>query len=567
MISSKIVCFNNITKLCLNNRNVILKNRYLCTSTINNNDEIIITNNNRPSNYNHNKKRTKETYSDDYLFLNDLDYTYFKEIVENTAENSIKAIDNTHGSHSYLAFVDKLKMRVKAGDGGNGSVSFFRAKYIPEGPPDGGDGGHGANIYIRADYDGNNLSHLPKATIGKNGGGGAGARRTGKTGEDVIIRVPPGTIVREYDVVNINEGDSIIDKSDPQYDPKHPDFNVEMYLKALNSPVVDGEATDEKNIVAKKDKVAGENLWIKKEASEIDLDEPGQEILIAKGGHGGKGNIHYATGSNRSPEYAQKGTLGELKFIELELKILADFGLVGYPNAGKSTLLKATTNAIPKIRDYAFTTLNPYVGVLDFTKDPLEYDTTCGVNLSKRKRRVREENPITHASLADLPGILEGAHLNLGLGIDFLRHIERTKVLVYVIDMSNSEVPVKWDGETYRVVRDRYSFIETEEEKKMVIQNIKSKIYNSSNRSPWKDFVCLLEELESYKEGLTKKPSIIIANKMDKRYAEKHLKEFKKAVGHLIDCPIIPCSADKGDNILQVRKEFRKIMKDLTILS
>lgn len=249
-------------------------------------------------------------------------------------------------------FVDQAKIYVKAGDGGAGCVSFRREKYVPRGGPDGGDGGDGGDVILIADpqihtlYDFYHQVHF----YAENGKPGMGKRMKGKDGEDLLLRVPLGTVVR------------------------------------------DGET--------------GEILG--------DLIRPGQTLIVAKGGKGGRGNAHFATPTRQAPKFAEKGQPGEERWLILELKLIADVGLVGLPNVGKSTLLSKITSAKPKIADYPFTTLQPNLGV---------------VFLNEGETFV----------VADIPGLIEGAHKGLGLGHEFLRHIERTRVLLYVLDITRED--------------------------------------------------------------------------------------------------------------------------------
>ncbi|KAN0036310.1 hypothetical protein ACTFIV_001601 [Dictyostelium citrinum] len=574
-------------------------------------------NNNNFNSYNEPKVIFKHVPSEEYQRLEEMSYQELKETAEELGSEVKEKSKST--AHSHLSFIDKMRIGVRAGDGGGGAISFFRAKYIPEGPPDGGNGGNGANIIVRADFDNNNLSHLKKNYKGHNGQKGMGAKKTGKNGEDIILHVPVGTVIKELvqktDEKEIQEfenddTENIISKKDPRYDPSSPLFEPGLYLKSLSAPVVSGKINDSYNVISHLESEStrnkleknNQNKWIEN-GNIIDLNQFGQEVVIAAGGLGGKGNFNFVSGSNRSPEYAQPGTKGEIKRIELELKIIADFGLVGYPNAGKSTLLSVISNAIPNIQNYAFTTLNPYVGVVDFLdvdneilKEKINKAKVNGIeNLSKRKRNINNIingyssnnnnsnnnnnnnnnindnngnliNSIPTSTIADLPGILEGAHLNLGLGLDFLRHIERTKAIVYVLDMSNNDLPSIWDGKKIKIIPNRYAYIQDEDDLIDAKREIKSKIKNEENRAPWKDFASLLEELESYKPGLTSKPSIIIANKMDGEFSENHLEEFKKATKHLFkgkDWKIIPASAKNNQNILSIKKELKEILKKL----
>lgn len=278
-------------------------------------------------------------------------------------------------------FLDEAKIHVRAGDGGNGAVSFRREKYVPLGGPDGGDGGRGGSVYLVADPSVNSLSDFRYRRHFKagRGGHGRGQNKHGAKGEDLIIRVPPGTLVRS-----------------------------------------DGE------LVA-------------------DLTEPGQQVMVARGGRGGLGNSHFATATRQAPRMAQKGEPGEERWLDLELKLISDVGIIGYPNVGKSTFLAAVTRATPRIADYAFTTLTPNLGVaeaqhLDFV-------------------------------LADIPGLIEGAHRGVGLGHQFLRHVERTRVLIHIVDGTGDD--------------------------------------------PVEDFERVNAELRLFKPGLAAKPQVVAFNKMD----------------------------------------------------
>jgi GTPase len=297
-------------------------------------------------------------------------------------------------------FVDRIKIYVKAGSGGNGCISFLREKYLPKGGPNGGNGGSGASVILRADKIRDSLVDLKyqQHVTATNGQPGQGSDKQGATADECVVLVPPGTLVM--------------------------DLENDCYEVA-------------------------------------DLDEHGSEILVAQGGSGGRGNKSFATSTNKAPRRATPGVPGEERTLLLELKTIADAGLVGYPNAGKSTLLKAISDASPKTAPYPFTTLHPMVGVIDF-------------------------DDYTRITVADIPGLIEGASENVGLGHHFLRHIERTKVLVYVLDMACT------DG-----------------------------------RQPWEDLESLQKELEIYKEGLIQRPSVIVANKMDGDLADEMLEVLK----------------------------------------
>ena len=255
-------------------------------------------------------------------------------------------------------FVDRVKISVKGGRGGNGCVSFHREKFVPRGGPDGGNGGNGGSVVLKADANEQSLIDLSynRHYDAPNGPNGKGKNMYGKNADNVVVKVPVGTVV----------------------------FDEET----------------------------GEFLG--------DLETAGMELVVAQGGRGGKGNAAFATSGNRAPRVCEEGTEGEEKLLLLELKTIADVGLVGYPNAGKSTLLRALSAARPKVAPYPFTTLHPMVGVVEY-------------------------EDFSRLTVADIPGLIDGAHRNVGLGHHFLRHIERTHLLVYVLDMAGVDGRTPWD--------------------------------------------------------------------------------------------------------------------------
>lgn len=299
-------------------------------------------------------------------------------------------------------FIDKARIFVKAGNGGNGAVSFRREKYVPAGGPDGGDGGRGASIHMVADSSLRTLMDFKykKKYQAQNGGDGSKKNRAGKNGEDLILKVPTGTIIK-----------------------------------------------DEKTglIIA-------------------DLKNDGDEVIVAKGGFGGRGNQNFANAVRQAPAFAKSGTEGEERYIILELKMIADVGLIGFPNVGKSTFLSVVTSAKPKIANYHFTTLTPNLGVVK---------TGYGESFV----------------MADIPGIIEGASDGVGLGHDFLRHVERTKVLIHIVDISGIE-----------------------------------------GRDPIDDFEKINEELKLYNEKLASRPQIVVANKSDILFDETIYEKFKSSL-------------------------------------
>lgn len=329
-------------------------------------------------------------------------------------------------------FVDRIKVYVKAGNGGNGCISFLREKYLPKGGPNGGNGGTGGNVILRASKSRDSLVELKyqQHATAKNGEPGQGSDKQGANADDLIVLVPPGTLVMDF------ENDC---------------YEIE------------------------------------------DLDEEGHEILVAAGGAGGRGNKSFATSLNKAPRKSTPGVPGEEVTLLLELKTIADVGLVGYPNAGKSTFLKAVSDAEPKTAPYPFTTLHPMVGVLQF-------------------------DDFTRMTIADIPGLIDGASENIGLGHHFLRHVERTKVLLYVLDMAGTD-----------------------------------------NRLPWDDLESLQSELEIYQEGLTDRPSLILANKMDEEISAENLKELKKKVS----IPIIESIAELGEGVDLAIEKLRALVVDI----
>ena len=317
-------------------------------------------------------------------------------------------------------FIDKARIYVEAGNGGDGMSSFRREKFVERGGPNGGNGGRGGNVILRADNSLNTLIDFryKRKFIAKRGDKGGISNMTGHRGEDVIIKVPLGTVVRD----------------------------------------------DETNIMI------------------ADLTEDGQEFVAAKGGRGGKGNACYATSTKRAPTFAEKGEPGTKGWLRLELKLLADVGLVGYPSVGKSSIISRVSAARPEIAAYHFTTLTPVLGVV----------------------RLSEEQSFV---LADIPGLIEGAAEGVGLGHDFLRHIERTKVLLHVVDVSGCE-----------------------------------------GRDPIEDFEKINHELEAYSAKLARRKQLVVANKMDLPDSEDNfvlLKEYVEAKGY----EIMPVSAATGEGL------------------
>lgn len=284
-------------------------------------------------------------------------------------------------------FIDRAKICVKAGDGGNGCVAFRREKFVPHGGPSGGDGGDGGSVYLEATDQMNTLLHFrynPEYRAPR-GAHGEGSNCTGRDGEDITVKIPVGTLVKDA------ESDEVL----------------------------------------------------------ADFVEVGQRMLLAKGGRGGHGNSFYTTSVNRAPRKHQDGGAGEVRYLQLELKLLADVGIIGFPNVGKSTLISRISAAKPKIADYPFTTLTPNLGVVD----------------------VGDYN---YFIIADIPGLIEGAHEGAGLGLQFLRHVERTKLLLHIVDVSSA-----------------------------------------TGRDPVEDYQVITNELKNYQADMLNKPVIVLANKVD----------------------------------------------------
>jgi GTP-binding protein len=320
-------------------------------------------------------------------------------------------------------FIDEARIRIKAGDGGNGCVAFRREKFVPRGGPSGGDGGRGGDVILESSERHNTLVHFRfnpeyKAERGRHG---EGANKTGREGEPLVLKVPVGTLVYDEDT---------------------------------------GELVH-------------------------DFSRPDERIVIAHGGRGGRGNARFATSTHQAPRESEPGRPGEERRLRLELKLLADVGLVGYPNVGKSTLISRISAARPKIADYPFTTLEPNLGVVTVGEEPNRVDFV----------------------VADIPGLIEGAHSGAGLGMQFLRHIERTRLLVHLVDVSDS----------------------------------------SGRPDPVKDFDVIMDELRSFGAGLVEKPMLLAASKVDVANKDKlaKLKRHAKKIG----LELLPISAVTGAGV------------------
>jgi GTP-binding protein len=297
-----------------------------------------------------------------------------------------------------MRFVDEAWIVVRSGKGGRGAVSFRREKFIPRGGPDGGDGGEGGDVVFRANPDLLTLYDLRLKRIyeAKNGQGGMGRQKCGKAADDLYIDVPVGTQL--FELPPLPAPESFDDEPEEPVQTWVPEQAMEIAVddEADEAPAIESEAPDD------------EPKFL------VDMTEPGQTFVACHGGRGGKGNLHFASSTMRTPRFAQPGEPGEERRIKLVLKVLADVGIIGLPNAGKSTFIAAVSRARPKIAPYPFTTLTPNLGVI-------EHDDAC-------RRLV----------LADIPGLIEGAHLGQGLGHRFLRHVERTRVLLHVVSAEDA---------------------------------------------------------------------------------------------------------------------------------
>jgi GTPase len=366
-------------------------------------------------------------------------------------------------------FVDQVKVYARAGHGGRGCVSFRREAFEPMGGPDGGDGGRGGSVILEASHDLNNLiaQFFVPRLIAKNGNPGEGAKKTGKSGKDIIIKVPCGTVVWKL--------------SDPTPTKAEPEGERVENVEGKQAMVVD---------LAAEESPPAPELAIGEEAElVVDLTKHGEQFILCTSGRGGQGNHHFATPRNQAPRHFQPGEPGGEGHYHFELRLMADIGLVGYPNAGKSTLLNAISHAKPKIAAYPFTTLHPQIGVVEM--DGWERYTVC-----------------------DIPGIIEGAHNNVGLGHAFLRHIRRCQTLCVILDMAGTD-----------------------------------------DRNPCDDYEKILRELELYDVAMLAVPHLVAANKMDEDASTEYLDEFRKRFPK-IEVLEIMAAIDEG--VPELMERFRE---------
>ncbi len=388
-------------------------------------------------------------------------------------------------------FIDQVKIFSRAGHGGKGCVAFHREAFITKGGPSGGNGGRGGSVILQADHDLNNLIaqyYVPRL-IAEAGEGGMSKGMDGHAGKDLVVKVPCGTLVWR------------LPSSQP---PAEEPEQEETEQKETERPLL---GTAKRPLIRHSGKQRAMEIDLSAEPEEgtpraaatttgaelvTDLTEHGQQFVLSKGGRGGLGNRNFATARRQTPRFAQPGEPGEEGEYLLELRLIAEVGLVGYPNAGKSTLLTAISKARPKIAPYPFTTLHPQIGIVEY--------------------------PDYHRlTVCDVPGLIEGAHNNVGLGHAFLRHIKRCKILVILLDMAGTDA-----------------------------------------RMPWDDYRQLLKELELYDPAMLDKPRMVVANKMDEAVAEENLKKFKRKVPRT---PVLPIAAAFDEGIGRFREMIREAVE------
>ena len=384
-------------------------------------------------------------------------------------------------------FIDEIKIYARAGHGGKGCIAFQREKYRPKGGPSGGNGGRGGDVILEADHDLNNLiaQYYQPRLVAEDGQMGLGKGMDGHAGKDRSVKVPCGTLIWR---VNPEAGTEEAPATEP--DEARPALRTAASRRpifrragSLSAKEVDLETSEilRPEGTAADPRLRGELV--------ADLTHNGQRLVLCAGGRGGLGNRNFATAARQTPRFAQPGEPGQEGEFLFELRIIAEAGLVGYPNAGKSTLLTAISRARPRIASYPFTTLHPQIGIVEY--EDLHRLTVC-----------------------DVPGLIDGAHRNVGLGHEFLRHIERCTVLVLLLDMAGT------DG-----------------------------------RAPWDDYKTLLKELELYDPDLLKKRRLVAANKMDEAAAVENLKKFKRRVPRT---PVLPISAAFDQGLQEFKASIRQ---------
>ncbi|HMG03829.1 MAG TPA: GTPase ObgE, partial [Chthoniobacterales bacterium] len=371
-------------------------------------------------------------------------------------------------------FVDRIKVFAQAGNGGRGCVSFRREKFVPRGGPDGGDGGRGGDVILRADVHTDNLSNLFYEPIikAKSGAHGQGKKKHGRAAVSKVVKVPVGTVVYRADApVPRQEETESRSAVAAVYDRRGSnDLETATDIPAVAGTEIDGGHRPPLQIA--------------------DLTHDGEEFILCQGGAGGKGNVHFKSSRNRAPVQYTEGVEGEQDHFLFELRTMADAALVGYPNAGKSTLLGKISAAHPKVAPYPFTTLHPIVGVVDL------------------------EGDYRRASIADIPGLIEGAHRNVGLGHDFLRHITRCRILLFVLDIAGSE-----------------------------------------GRHPVEDLQNLRREIDLYDPRLSERPWYVIANKMDLPDASENLQALQQ---RFPDLEVLAISAAQSEGLAELRTALER---------
>lgn len=396
-------------------------------------------------------------------------------------------------------FIDQVKIFARAGHGGKGCVALHREAFVAKGGPSGGNGGRGGSVILEADHDLNNLINqffIPRL-IAEGGEGGMGKGMDGHAGKDLIIKVPCGTLVWRIPKPKLPEITEDAEGAETDEEAEESEESPAKTLPVATSkrPLfrVSGRETAEEIDMSKlgdePKKAAEPDIESPELELVADLTENGQRFVLCKGGRGGLGNRNFATARRQTPRFAQPGEPGEEGDYKLELRIIAEVGIVGYPNAGKSTLLTAISKARPKIAPYPFTTLHPQIGILEYAD--WHRLTVC-----------------------DVPGLIEGAHMNVGLGHAFLRHIKRCKILVILLDMAGT------DG-----------------------------------RNPWDDYKQLLEELSLYDASMLDKPRMVVANKMDEPAAEQNLKTFKRKIRKT---PVMGISAAFDEGVEKFKLAIRE---------
>ena len=394
-----------------------------------------------------------------------------------------------------LMFVDEIKVWASAGHGGKGCVAFQREKFRPKGGPSGGNGGRGGDVILEADHDLNNLiaQYYTPRLVAEKGEGGLGKGMDGHAGKDLVVKVPCGTLVWK---LSSPPPEGLVSAEDEWSRAPLPTGSSQRGV--LRS--AGGVRAVEIDLAVEADpgpsKPAGSRPAQEGELI-ADLTQNGQRYVLCKGGRGGLGNRNFATSARQTPRFAQPGESGEEGHFKLELRLLAEVGLVGYPNAGKSTLLTAISKARPKVASYPFTTLHPQIGIVEY--------------------------PDGHRLVVcDVPGLIEGAHRNVGLGHAFLRHIERCKVLVLLVDMAGADA-----------------------------------------RAPWDDYKQLVNELKLYDPALLERPCLVVANKMDEPAAGPNLAKFKRRIPKT---RVLPISAAFDEGVERFRNEIRAAVDEVVAL-